>query len=263
MRKNKEYNIEEFYVGELYLYTNFANFVSEFYNPDNQEKINIFSKSRAIKFQEDIASRGIDWENGREYTGFLTIFYKQGDKYLCLHDGITYELNSDIFIRNLVPLNELLPQINTKLLSKITISKALELFEILFKNNKEELHNKEEYSISDFYIGDISLVEMMKLGEDHGYYYYNLPRHIMLNKLNLAIQSFEDKKYIKTVYRCLFLRQNVDLYNVNDHQFYNPNEDSIESLIPFVSYINEYGINLPSEVMSIPQACKKFKKTIR
>lgn len=258
----KKYNIENFYIGELYLYKNFAGFISESYNKDNNSKVDTFEQTGAINFMQAEESKQIDWINKREYTGFLTIFYKQDNKYICLHDGIPYEINGDNFIKNLIPLNELLPKISSKILSKISMGKALELFNILFKNNKEEtLYTEIEYPVSDFIIGDIILkeVQYQELTTDIDYSYIDLPYHTMLNKSNLSIQSFRQDNYINTVYRCLFLKDGVDLYNINNHQFYNPNEDIFQTLINFRDYTQ---IKPSKDSISIPKALKKFKQTI-
>lgn len=265
MDKNKKYNIEEFYVGELYLYTNFANFISVSYNPQAKDQVRNFLQSGAINFQKDMESRYIDWDSGREYTGFLTIFYKQGDKYICLHDGKPYKLNGSNFIENLVPLSSLLPQINTQLLAEITVSKALQLFEILFKNTKDEinLYDETKEKIQDFYIGDIILKEIYHQESlpDSKYQYINLPHHIMLDISNLLVQRFSDSNYISPVYRCLFLRHDIDLYNINNNQFYNPHEDNFQMLITFQDYMKEFNIGIPQETISISKALKLFKKT--
>lgn len=266
MDKNKKYNIEEFFVGELYLYTNFANFISESYNPQNRNYVNNFSHSGAINFQQDLISRYIDWENKREYTGFLTIFYKQGDKYICLHDGLQYKLNGSNFIENLVPLTSLLPQINTRLLSEITISKALQLFDILFKNTKDEikLYDETKESIQDFYIGDIILKEIyhQETLPDSKYQYINLPHHIMLDKPNLLVQRFSNSDYINAVYRCLFLCQDTDLYNINNNQFYNLHEDNFQMILSFQEYMKDFNMEISQETVSIPKALRLFKKTL-
>lgn len=263
MKKNNKYNIEEFFVGELYLYTNFANYISESYNPINQNKVNTFSQSGAINFCQEESRKYIDYENGREYTGFLTIFYKQGNKYICLHDGISYELKGANFIENLVPLNELLPKINTEILSEISIPRALELFDILFKQ-QTTLYNKEKQPISDYYIGDIVLKETyhQETLPDSKYTYINLPHHIILDKSNLAFQTFQEDNYMNIVYRCLFLKQDLDLYNLHNHQFYNSHEDTFQSIISFQEHIKSIDITIPSETISIPKALKLFKKTI-
>lgn len=266
MKQNKKYPISNFYIGELYLYTTFGNLLSiDSSITLGKEKIESFKNSGAINFQRDLISRYIDWENKREYQGFLTMFYKQGDKYICLHDGVTYELNSPVFLENLIPLNELLPKINEKNIPAISMDRALELFDILFKKSKDEsiLYEEREELTSDFYIGDLSLKERTLPEEmDTKTEYFYLPQHIMLGKNSLEVYSFGQDGCANTVYRCLFLRDGVDLYNINNNSFYNHNEDKFDSIIPFREYISEFKIPSPKDRISIPKALKLFKKTI-
>lgn len=261
----EKYNIENFFVGELYLYTNFANFISDSYDPQTKNQVINFIQSGAINFQTDMESRYIDWDSGREYTGFLTIFYKEGTRYICLHNGISYELNGSNFIENLIPLSELLPKINAKIITSITINKALQLFDILFKNTKDEinLYNETKEKLQNFYIGDIILKKIYHKESLPGskYQYINLPHHIMLDKSILSVQRFFDSDYISTVYRCLFLRYGIDLYNINNNQFYNPHKDNFQMLITLKEYMKEFDIEIPQETMSIPKALKLSKKT--
>jgi len=264
MEKNKVYPIEDFYVGELYLYTSFGNFFQSDLNIEGSNNLEAFSLTGAINFQKDLVSRYTDWENKREYHGFLTIFYKQGDKYICLHDGVIYELNSPCIIDNLIPLKELLPKVNALLPSKINAYKALELFDIVFKKDESIMYTEQEQLITDFYIGDISLKESTHPSElfDTRIEYFSLPEHIMLEKNNLALYSHDNGRYTSTVYRCLFLRDIVDLYNLNNHQFYNDNEDKFTQIIGFREYMSEFKIDIPRESITIPKALKYFKKTL-
>jgi len=265
MNKNNKYNIGDFYVGELYLYTQFAGMTKGTYIPNGLEKIQTFSLSGAIHFQKDLLSRYIDWENGREYTGFLTIFYKQGNKYICLHDGNSYELNSPNIIDNLIPLNELLPKVDTNQISKINVEQALGLFDILFKKNIEDskLYIGNSFPTKDFYVGDISLKERTPIEpNDDRVVYINLPHHIMLYKSSLEVYSYGKDNYTNAVYRCLFLRDGVDLYNINNNQFYNPHEDDFDSIINFQDYMRDFELKPIPDQLSIPKALRKFKKTL-
>lgn len=254
MDNNKKYNIEDFYVGELYLYSNFANFTSRLYNPENQEKINIFTHTDAINFQQEPLSKYIDWETGREYTGFLTLFYKQGNSYICLHDGNIYRLKGIIRIDNLIPLNNLLPQINSKIPTTISIQKALQLFNILFKENQEEiqLYNDNKENISNFYIGEITLDETII--SDNGYKYPRLKEQLILKKQSLLTRSTEEYNIIKNTYRCLFLKQELNYYNINNNQFYNPCEHIFNSLISLQEELNSLNIHYSHQTLSIPKA---------
>ena len=80
MEKNKKYSINEFFVGELYFAVSFGNLLVNQSIQEGMDKITSFTQSGAINFQQNLMDKYIDWENRREYTGFLTIFYKQGSK---------------------------------------------------------------------------------------------------------------------------------------------------------------------------------------
>lgn len=262
MKKQNKYPIEKFYIGELYLYNQFAGMTMGTYIPTGLEKIQSFSQSGAINFQQDMISRYIDWENRREYTGFLTIFYKEGNNYICLHDGKSYQLGTAYIIDNLTPLNSLLPKIDSKKIKEISMYDGLELFDILFKE-QNTLYIGNEKLISDFYVGDISLRTRTSEDEtDKRIKYIDLPHQIMLEKEFLDIHSYIKENYINTVYRCLFIKDGVDIYNIHNHQFYNPYEDVFESLISFKEYIKEFEIRTPIKKMTIPKALEIFKKTI-
>ncbi|MBQ2872916.1 MAG: hypothetical protein IJE89_02845 [Bacilli bacterium] len=264
MKQKKKHPIKDFYIGEIYLYQQFANLLSIETDVKNNNSIKQnFPLSGAIDFQRDLISRYIDWENRRTYEGFLTIFYKQGDKYICLHNGVTYELGTPIIIENLIPLTELLPQINTNAITEISLAQALDLFDTLFKEDESILYSEKEELTSDFYVGDIVLKERtLPEDMDMRVEYFNLPLHLMLSKNNLEIYSFGENNTDNTVYRCLFLRDGVDLYNINNNGFYNPNEDNFDSIIPFRDYLQEFKIPTPKDRMSIPKALTLFKKTI-
>lgn len=264
MKRTIQYPITDFYIGELYLYTKFGNLLMGESIEESERRVQSFSQSGAINFQPDLISRYTDWENKREYTGFLTVFYKQNNKYLCLHDGKIYQLNHPIIIDNLVPLRDLLPKIDAKSIPRISMYEALELFDILFKEDviDEKLYNGNKQKISDFIVGDIILREKTPIeSADARYQYFNLPYHIMLEKSNLAVHSFSGSNYTNIVYRCLFLKDGVDLYNINNFQYYNPNEDSFERIITFDRYMEDFDLSIQSDKMTIPKALRLFKKT--
>lgn len=263
MENNKKYNIEDFYIGELYLYTNFANFTSRNYREENQSKLKQFSQTKAINFQQDLLSHYIDWDNGREYTGFLTIFYKQGNRYLNLHDGNVYSLSRDTYIENLIPITDLLPKINYFKESLISIPRAIELFDILFqKNNEECLYQEIKQPLSNYYIANITLKELyhQESNPDSRYIYFNLPLHLMLEKLDTCIYSYEELDYINKVYRCIFLKQDINFYNLNNHQFYNQND--LDNIITLSDYLDTIKLTPPSTNLTISKCLKLYKHTI-
>lgn len=263
MIKQNKYPIGNFYVGELYLYTSFGNLLAGELPNDGKAKIDEFMHSGAINFQQDMKSRYTDWENQREYTGFLTIFYKEGKNYICLHDGKTYQLGTANIIDNLTPLKSLLPKIDAKRLTQISMYDGLELFDILFTETENKFYIGSEQKITNFYVGDIALRTGTPIeATDERTHYIQLPQQLMLEKSGLDMYSYRSEAHVNTVYRCLFLKDGVDLYNINNHQFYNPNEDLFKSLISFKEYMAELEIRTPAKTTTIPKALRLFKKTI-
>ena len=263
MKKQNKYPIRNFYIGEIYLYTSFGNILAGELSNHGKEKIDAFMHAGAINFQGDLISRYIDWENRREYIGFLTIFYKEGNNYICLHDGKTYQLGMPIIIDNLISLESLLPKLDIKKITEISMYDGLELFDILFKETENKLYIGQEQKISDFYVGDIALRTRTPIEtNEQRIHYIQLPQRLMLEKSGLDIYSFGKGNYANTVYRCLFLKDGVDLYNINDNEFYNPNEDSFESLIPLKEYMDELEIRTPAKTTTIPKELKRFIKTM-
>lgn len=265
MKRIIEYPITDFYIGELYLYKKFGNILTGESIQDGEIRIKKFAQTGAISFQKDLVSQYIDWEKEIEYTGFLTLFYKQNEKYICLHDGKIYVLNNPNIIDNLVPLKDLLPKIDEKKIPRISMYNALELFDILFKENNTEqsLYIENKHKISDFYVGDITLREKASIETiEQRCQYINLSHHLMLEKEGLAIHDSQESDYTNMIYRCLFLRDGVDLYNIHNNQFYNPNEDEFEALLPLTDYLVDNKVKYIPETTTIPKALRLFKRTI-
>ena len=265
MSKNNFLNIDNFFVGELYLYKSFGNFINGIKPEEEIKIIENFTSTRAINFQQDLISRYIDWDNLREYNGFLTIFYKQGDNYICLHNGKSYKLNGKYIIDNLVSLKELLPKIDTLQINNINFVQALNIFDLLFQKEADEtrLYLNRNIDTSKFYVGDISIKERTAIEtSERRIEYLNLTQHIMLNRKGLELYSYVNLNYINTVYRCLFLLDGVDLYNINDNQFYNPNEDNFDNLISLEDYLKEFEKKETPKTLSIPKALRLFKRNL-
>ena len=242
MSKTNKYPIEKFYVGELYLYKLFAGLSNGETIANGEKRIEELSTSSAICFQQDEESRYIDWDNKREYIGFLTIFYREGKNYVCLHNGKTYQLNGPIIIDGLTPLSDLLPTIDTKSRRYITMYEGLYLFDILFDQRENQLYLGKEFPKKNFYVGDLILpTRKTIIQSDQRIRYKDLPQNLMLSKADLEIKNYIDDGIEYSVYRSLFLQDGVDLYNPYNNQYYNPNEDRIDNIVPFVEYIGFSG----------------------
>ena len=264
MKRTIEYPITSFFVGEIYLYTKFGNLLKGETTNECEERLKSFQASGAINFQKDSLSRYIDWEETRKYTGFLTIFYKQDNKYICLHDGKVYHKNEATIIDNIIPLTDILPKLEKKYQPRISMYDALELFDNLFQEDLTApiMYQEENKPITDFYVGDIVLQERNIGNRDERIRYIDLPHHLILQKAGLLQHSYEIENYLNSVYRCLFLKDGVDLYNVNNSKFYNPYEDDFETLIPLTEHLTKEEVICHSKSISIPKALRLFKKSI-
>ena len=132
----RKYDIENFYVGELYLSHKIGNLVYPDEHIEINKKAYILSNG-AIDFQKDLFKKYIDYESKRHYDGVLTIFYKSSNKCMCLHDRKIYGEEELDFYENLVPLTELLPKFSYNTPQKISIIDALLMFDYLFKKNNK------------------------------------------------------------------------------------------------------------------------------
>lgn len=242
MLKKERYNINKFYVGELYLshQTSYkgGNEFSDYI--ESIKKLSLLSFNGGIRFQKDIFSRYIDFEKNKAYEGVLTIFYKSREGYLCLHDGERYIPNDDSFCENLIPLSNLLPKIDFNIPNEISIKEAICLFDFLFKK-KSKISNSSKYDINDFYIGCLTLHDgyLPNCNKINRYRYDNLAlKYMLINSEATIVEKFgkEDTFYNLhdfTVYRCAFLKLPFGLYNLNCYQFYDyyfrNNSDSFTS----------------------------------
>lgn len=280
----RTYDIEKFYVGELYLeYPIEVLF--------NYKKITEEEVRREIKKNEAINNGAIEIENnmivrkksyniGKNYDLILTIFYKDKDEYLCIHNGEIYKLDGVDFCDNLVPFKNYLPKYSFDISNKFPLEEVLYLFNLLFtkktRNKLAYVYNEnDKYNMDDFFVGDINLYcgftrSRIKI-------YSNLPEKYLLlrngAKLKEKIKKEETDIVIKThnyeIYKSLFMKTSEGMYNINNFQIYKPNdfeninqnflgESYLDGIIPLkeVISINESKI----KKLSIPQAIRINKK---
>lgn len=151
MFNKKIYNINNFYIGELYLSYEFKNLLQS-ENSIQKSKTSSLCINGAINFEQGLLRKYIDWEKRKSYEGILTIFYKENDNYISLYSGKLYNSNSEDFYENLVSLPNALPKSGFDIPSRISIKEALFLFDTLFKNSKAK--NIEEFYSTDYQIPD-------------------------------------------------------------------------------------------------------------
>lgn len=292
MSKQK-YPLSNFYVGELYLSYEYKNLLTpEMYSENMNKKLEIQMKTLkngAIDFQNTSFIRQyINWQQGKKQTGVLTIFYKENNNYICLHNGQSYTLDGEDYPKNLISLTSLLPQIDFNIPCNLTVPMALSLFDQLFaKDAKKNLITRFNNSIFDtqkFYVGNLNLCTGFSDNKSKTkYQYYNLARRYILYKSTahlgsmFGIDAYLDDDlgtYHYDSFKCLFLKlSHNQLYNINNFQMYSNEiidnldpksdligESYIEWLTPFNEVLDNNGIRVPGKI-TIPKALKLYKKT--
>lgn len=282
MLKKEKYDINNFYIGELYLSFHIGSlFEDSDIRKQNEENNKIFDmyKTEAINFQK-YSIRRYDYDSMKKYESFLTIFYKIGDKYMCLHNGTLYEVNGVNFCNNLISLSELLPKLSYNIPKEISINDAISMFDLLFKKKNGIKLNNSKYDINDFYVGDLVLHDgYLPNGDSHSKYQYDSLLHkYMLFNSEARMFSMVGKKDASSnlhdfsYFKSLFLRSSNGIYSPYSNQFYNTGvldkvhmadngiyEDYYEWMEPFKYLLKENQISCPQSI-SIPKALKLYKK---
>lgn len=163
---NKKYAIDDFYIGQLYSFNDISN--------------------KAIRTDSF-------FQNERQCMGFLTLFFKKNNGYLCLHDGMFYSTYDSIYLENLVSLSFVLPKFDFNIASLISFGDAILLFDALFKKENNDIFNmysRTLFDINDFLVGPLNLY--CGYGKNYGKYnYYNLIRDRLLFKNKAKLLMFQ------------------------------------------------------------------------
>lgn len=293
MFKTQKYDVKNFYVGELYISTGLN--VSGSLLSSNKK----ITKENSIKYdiQNKTMSNGainindsfhLSIDNGlRWYNGYLTIFYRQNNNYICLHNGNLYRLNGEDFCENLFRLDKLLPKISYNCPKEISNKGALKIFGQLFNKNyeykTEKFYTCGSYKLDDFYVGSLAFCHKCTFPElrERRIKNINTPQHYILNKSDASLSyitgCFPDEnnvEYDHLHFNTLFLKQKKGLYNLHDFEIYNygilekehfynhkPNESYYDWMVPFREILEEKKIKYNSDNITIPKALKLYRKT--
>jgi hypothetical protein len=278
-----KYNISDFYVGELYIAAKEDNLLAgkgSLYDEEANRKKRILKSNRAIDFtSSDVLSYRIDLDNKLVYTGYLCLFYKFHNQYLCLEDFNLYSEVGKDFYKNLVPLSSLLPKVDYEFPSNLSIKEGLKLFNILFKSPeslyKSSLHNK-----TDFYVGNLCKCNQIATSR-YNKEKINLPQEYLLQRSN-AVRitcprlnydyGYNEPIYDYSTYSCLFLKHPLGVLNLNNHQVYErgimrishlkieKGKDHYEWMEPLGTFLEESKVRDSHQQLTIPKALKLVKK---
>ena len=267
---NKMYNIDNFYVGELLFIKkisdeNFANVL--------EIKKQLLANG-AINLTNDDSNYAdlFDWNQNVKYYKVITIFYKEKDNFLCLHDGNIYKNCEETKCLNLTELTKMLPKVSYDYPQKVTIDQVLMMFNKLFNKSYKliDIYKDTKYQITDFYVGNLIILIKFTDKETKQKQYYNIYEKYILEKNSHLIGYLSNSnkvndlvnlpvgRYKYNVYRCLVLKlSDNSLYNINNFQIYK-NQDRPYNLISERPVGESYYENLTpiTDVLKIPKTTR-------
>ncbi|MBQ7141195.1 MAG: hypothetical protein IJO32_06815 [Bacilli bacterium] len=264
-----KYDLDNFYIGELHIpqvLDNVSNFKQ---NPKEMlTKIDL-EQSGALPL---ILEKPNTWNSSIKYDSFLTIFYRNKNGYVCLHNGNLY--NNSKYINNLVSLKKLLPKTAYNISEDLSIKEGLKIFKSLFKKNtifNKPLYNNDKFPLNKFYVGKLKFC--YGLSNDKQRIYYDVPQKYMLFNNGAKIMYYhglhggtEYLEYDYLALNCLLLKHKNKLLNLHNNQIYpefsfkNCNNSYYQNLLPYTEYLENNDIKYNKEEISIPKALKLYKK---
>ncbi len=258
----KKHDINHFYVGELYIGSPLGIVQKKTITYKDLKKLEkaLGPKEHAVMngaivFEETTKGTILNLRKCRIFDGpLLTIFYYDGQDFLCLHNGKSYQTDGTEFCRNLYPLSTLLPSLGFQFAEEITFRQAKAIFTRLFHGRYQYPNDMTMYPLDDFYIGKIKLLAYNKL-----HYSSDVPIHYILKQSDAKkVASFsrtdleEEFKYYYEEYECLFLHHGDQYYNLHNYQKY----DDLD--MPPVSLKNQLEESAPEE-LTLTKALKLYQ----
>lgn len=256
VKNNTLYKIDDFYIGKLSFsckpndHTDLMAFF---------ERIQFFDE--AINYPTYPKNK-----NGKMYQEFYTLFLKQNETYLCLHDNNFYKETGNYYCSCLTSFKKYFPKIDFILPKQLTINDALNYFNSIIKNsNGIQLYNKNTlHSVNDYFIGSLNLLTKetnidSEISIEKNFINYHLLRN---NGWNGFYSCYNNERTEEMNYdfflKCLFIKIADSYYNINDFNFYTNIESDnsfCHHLISYKDYIKNFNI-APKEYISIYQANK-------
>ena len=294
MENNKKLDINNIYVGELYLSCGLGSFADgHCLSKKEIEEINKMAKitnNGAINISAN--GRFTDLEKRRSYECALTLFYKDNDQYKSLHNGINYGTEGIDFCKGLVPLTELLPKVDFNAPKELTENEAKRYFDILFNSNLFDkvarLYSPVKHNINEFYVGTLNLYDgyLPDNKSMNMYQFSNLPQKYMLYRSGAKLGCIygyygESKDEYGNIYdnhstfdfECLFMNTDNGLYSIHNHQIYNNGtmdnehlidiplgENHYERIKSFEEYLDMKKIKHYPKEITVPKSLKLYRK---
>ena len=254
------YKIDDFYIGKVNISCKQGNLLI----PHDTDFSGLFIKK--IKLIEkgaiDDNYNFMRSRNGRIYETVYTVFLRQDDGYLCLHDGNIYKENGDDYCSCLTSFKNYFPKVDFIIPNQLTINEAINYFNIIINDYKGiELYDKNAlHSISDYFIGSLDLLTSETIIDNQVFMEKNFINYRLLanNWIGCCGRYTNDgtKDMSYDYLKCLFLKIANRYYSINDFTFYTDMEsdDSFcHHLLPYKEYIENFNITA-KEDLSIYEA---------
>lgn len=263
-----DYYVDEYFIGEIDLVW------------DKKDESRFLKKERLVK-SEAISLNVSTLDENTMMGKFVTIFKTCADGYFCLHDEKFYKKED---IKNLIPLSQVLPKINNKVITDLSLNSAHYLFNLLFKKGlfkgHERLYDNNPVMVEDLFITYLHFLE--NESEHFKYFYPNAAEWLLLRKNalftengeSLLVKKDEDSEHEIWLnywtYEILGLQLSEDqIYSIDSFQVY-PSFDRVKdkdhypsyytSKIPLVDELVKKGIIIPGRELTIPEAIKLTRK---
>lgn len=259
--KSIKYNIDNYYVGEIEI-----------------DLGDISINNNYIKRKpKNVAINVVDNFYNKENI-FLTLFYLENKKLICLHNAEVYDISK---VQHLTSLKQFLSKVDFTLPSLINFKEALiifrYLFDIDFNYSFEQLYENINHSIDHFYVGKFYFCEKYVKYIDNNIidYTQDMLYKYLLMKSSARIRNIYEYKenniycnYL--IYDCLFYKHKNGLLNLNDNKFYNDNqslnnhlnfgENSYKISVPLDLFLQEHNYNYTKKDISVRKSLNLFKR---
>lgn len=269
MNNNLLYSIDNFYVGKLNISRKQGNLLV----PGSTDFLGLayqiaeLTINGAIEHNNSFSENQNSLRDDLIYKEVYTLFLKQNENYLCLHDNNIYTENGDDYCNCLISFKNYFPKIDFALPNELTIKEAKKYFDIILKKrNGVELYNKKIlHSINDFYVGGLDLLTEetiieSKITEEKNF----INSCLLINGWWGCCKGYNNdktKEVSHDFFKCLFIKNADRYYNIKDFNFY-VDIDSADSfchhLIPYKEYIEDFNM-VPKDNISIYKAINAYQ----
>jgi len=263
----EKHNLNKFYIGELYIEHNYEKLLSIHEAQPILEKIALEDNGAILLKKDTKIDKGIR----SKYYIFLTIFYRNKNELICLHNSKVYK--NEYNIKRIVPLENLLPKVSYNMPKELSIKDTLRIFNSLFKKKtifNKILYNDEPIPLNKLYVGDLKFYDGVLKNREKNY--KNIEEKYMLfsngaNPVYYIGHKSNDEFIQYITFKCLLLKHNNELLNLHNNHIYPefkykkaPLISYYQNTVPFTEILYDKDIKYKKTEITIPKALKLYNK---